>query len=287
MSALFKNSVGSSLFSLNSLLILGCCLALPCSSPLTASAQSQSEDVQWTAVAPSLEIGVAELSSGLFPGEITLLRSDLKKLRPRVVPAKSLGRNRGNTEWFAKKTGASLCVNGNFFGKDGKALGLVVSKGVKHHPIQMGGALLTGLFLVSRDKLAIVPREDKREEFGLEALQGGPRLIASGKPIVNDLVSNSQSRRSGICLTSDTEFIIFVASSTLRGATLPELAQVLSLPSVGCQDALNLDGGGSTQLYVSAELEGAMADFNGINVAGRDDVPTALCLFPPPNPSPG
>ncbi|MCB0328355.1 MAG: phosphodiester glycosidase family protein [Bdellovibrionales bacterium] len=238
------------------------------------------EATHWTKIGKGLEIGVAELSGGLLPGEITLVKTSLKHMNPQVVRASSFGKHRANTEWFAKKTGASLCVNANFFDKSGDPLGLVISRGVEHKPVQLGGSLLTGLFLVYRDSLVIAGRDEKRTELGLEAVQAGPRLIINGVPKLKDLDGKAQSRRSGVCLVSGTEYVIFVAASALRGPTLQELAHSLSLPSVGCREALNFDGGGSTQLYIPEDIAGAASGFGGINIVGRDDVPTALCLFP-------
>jgi hypothetical protein len=233
---------------------------------------------EWRDIATGLQIKVVELSTGFLSGEITLLKTSLSHFRPQVVRAASFQRNGADVEWYSKRTGASACINAHFFDQKGSPLGLVVSRGIEHQRMQLGGTLLTGLFLAYHKRVEIIQR-DKNHKAGLEAIQSGPRLIIN-RTAANDLDDINESRRSGICTTSPTEYILFVASSPFRGATLKELGDILSSPEIQCEDALNFDGGGSTQLFVRQDLTGAQVGFRGIHVLGRDEVPTVLCLFP-------
>jgi len=234
---------------------------------------------EWKDIAKGLQIMDIELSTGFLPGDIMLLKSSLDYFRPQVVRASSFHRKRGDIEWYSKQTGASACINAHFFDQNGDPLGLVVSRGIEHKRMQLGGTLLTGLFLAYHERLEIVPRDKTHTGIGLEAIQSGPRLVINGK-IAEKLDDINESRRSGICLKSPAEYILFISSSPFRGATLKELGEILSSPQIGCREALNFDGGGSTQLFVRGDLPGAKDGFRGVHAMGRDEVPTVLCLFP-------
>ncbi|MCI5066176.1 phosphodiester glycosidase family protein [bacterium] len=242
--------------------------------------RSSNPAVRWTRVGTGVEIGIVSLESGLFPGELTLVRTSLSSFRPRVVRASSFQRRKLKSLTFAERTGASLCINANFFDTKGLPLGLVVSRGVEHRAMHRGGSLLNGVLRVHRDQLTISSREEAPHERGLEAVQAGPMLVSGGRSLGRQLDGGSLSRRSGICLISPKEFLLFATSSSFRGATLRELADLLSSPAIGCQEALNFDGGGSTQLYMTSDIPSARPGFGGIDIVGRDEVPTALCLFP-------
>ena len=279
--------LGASLFCGHRFL-LPQCYAQPFNSPVIRQEPAISEEVEplkdayqqseWRDIATGLQIKVVELSTGFLSGEITLLKTSLSHFRPQVVRAASFQRNGADVEWYSKRTGASACLNAHFFDQTGSPLGLVVSRGIEHKRMQLGGTLLTGFFLAYHKRLEIRER-DKNHKGGLEAIQSGPRLVINGA-VANDLDDINESRRSGICTTSPTEYILFVASSPFRGATLKELGDILSSPQIQCENALNFDGGGSTQLFVRQDLPGAQVGFRGIHVLGRDEVPTVLCLFP-------
>lgn len=91
------------------------------------------------------------------------------------------------------------------------------------------------------------------------AIGGSPILIKNGQINISDTaemidVSNSVGRsRSAIGYTANNRVIFLVveknASTSTQGVNLPELAQMLK--DMGCTNALNLDGGGSTCLLVN------------------------------------
>ncbi len=255
-------------------------LTFVCGSAMADGLQSDENLVTWRKLADKISLGVIKLPGGFFPGEVTLLKTKLKDFQPRVVRAKEYERKRSTVKWLAEKARAPICINANFFDPDGNPLGLVVSRGVKYHNTHHGGSTLTGTFLAFSDRALITHRSTVGAEYGLEAVQAGPRLVANGAPLQGVGNEKNFSRRSGLCLTQSQELILFAVTSALRGASLSEMSRALVNPAVKCQDALNFDGGGSSQLYVSQEVDGAAPEFKGIELAGRDDIPVALCLFP-------
>lgn len=89
----------------------------------------------------------------------------------------------------------------------------------------------------------------------------GPLLIANGN-ILLDAQREAFSRnfiegkapRSAICITSTSQIKLVAIQDRVggRGPTLIETAQILK--NLGCTEALNLDGGSSSSLYLSGQL---------------------------------
>jgi exopolysaccharide biosynthesis protein len=73
---------------------------------------------------------------------------------------------------------------------------------------------------------------------------------------------------------------MFVVSSGLLGVSLEQLQDELQRPGIDCLDALNLDGGGSSQLWVNGSIQGAPNGFEEISIQASDPVPVAFALFP-------
>jgi hypothetical protein len=124
-----------------------------------------------------------------------------------------------------------------------------------------------------------------------EAIGGGPRLVKGGKPFVPFAYErfqpdmNKKHPRTAIGYTAANEVVLCVVdgrSSISGGVTFEELASIMV--SLGCTDAINLDGGGSSTMYVSGAVLNRPSDGNLRPVAN------ALLLFLPaaeePTPKP-
>lgn len=94
----------------------------------------------------------------------------------------------------------------------------------------------------------------------LVAIGGAPTLVKNGKANItyNEEIMwgsgvglDNQDPRSAVGYTANNHVILFVADGrqlNSNGVSLPELANIMI--SLGCIEAMNLDGGGSTQLAV-------------------------------------
>ena len=130
----------------------------------------------------------------------------------------------------------------------------------------------TGLRIVNRDSF---------EPLGVtEAVQAGPRLLSGGSRIKGLREASAFSKRSGVCIDGEHRLIIFGVSSGFLGMSIEQLQELLMRPEIGCVDALNLDGGGSAQLWINGKIPGASRSFAEIFVQGTDTVPVALALVP-------
>jgi len=113
------------------------------------------------------------------------------------------------------------------------------------------------------------------------AIGGSPMLITNGNINISDeaeliVIDNNSSRaRSAIGYTANHKVIMLAVEGNNTnggtGLTLAEVAQVMK--DMGCVGAINLDGGGSTALYVNGVHTVKPSD-----AAGERPVITALIL---------
>lgn len=157
-------------------------------------------------------------------------------------------------EDVGKAAKVALAINGGFWWiKDDGSIapnGLLVVDGQKRAPSKRcsvcGGVLYadkTGLHL-ERSGPAVPGK-------GIEAaLQSGPVLVAPGGKIGIRKPGGPEAGRSAVCLAGDSIYVFAIFNSL----TMQETAQLLAAPAAeggfGCERAVNLDGGTSTQVYV-------------------------------------
>jgi len=251
------------------------CLAL-----VWLASGAQAESSSWTRIGDDLELSRFNLQPlSLFSPEIVAVRTSLRKYKIGVVRAQDFGEEGSDARSLCRQSRALVCLNANFFDQQGKVLGLVVSRGIMLHPLHTGGKTLTGLIGVNHDQVQITHRGAYTPGKYLEALQAGPRLLARGSLI--KVEANESSRRSGVCIDSSRRVVLYSVTSTFSfgGVTIPELQRILRSESFDCVDALNFDGGGSAQFYVSKSLPGAASTSSELFLPGRDNVPVMLGLF--------
>ena len=104
---------------------------------LAASPALAEHELPWQPLGPDLEQANSRLNpESVFSASVVLVRSSLAKYRLQVIRAADYGWKRANVKALCREAGASACVNSNFFDEQGKALGLVISRGI----IQIGRA---------------------------------------------------------------------------------------------------------------------------------------------------
>ena len=192
----------------------------------------------WTNLAPGVEIRLLRAPGSNNSSSVVALRTTPEHLR--VVS----GTSREIEEW-RKDNKAIAAINGGFFDAQDKSLGLRASGGKKLKALH-GKAW--GVFYTrgseKSPKAHIVPTDKFSWQNDMrEAVQCGPRLVENGKVLK---VKFQWARRSGIGIQRDGKVIIAVADSDV---SLPEWAKFWASPkALNCRDALNLDGGPSSQL---------------------------------------
>ncbi len=235
--------------------------------------------IRWQPLAEGLEIAEVNVVEGtFFSSQLTLIRSDSELYDVGVAQAKDFGMQRSSAKNLCKLSKSSLCINANFFDENGETLGLAIKQGNIAHKMHKGGNVLTGVFFTKRDSAEIVSRADFNPNGVLSAVQAGPRILVKGTPVAGLRDSTSTSRRSGVCIDKKQRVVFFIVSSGFTGVSLQQLERVLIADQVQCQDALNFDGGGSSQMYVSDLLPEASSDKLPMDIEGRDEVPVVVTL---------
>lgn len=242
--------------------------------------------VRWNKLEDGLETATytVPLHESFIKPEITLLRIDPKLHALRVVTAQSeLGAPLSDVKTMTQHSRGVAGINANFFDHASRPLGLVVSDRVQQQKPHNGGAVLTGVFYttITRGGLEhpkIVSRDELPQRGVVQAFQAGPRLIVGGRAVPLKK-PDSGTRRSGVAITRTDEVLLFATVLRFPGATLKQVQEMLLLPELGVVDALNLDGGGSSQLYIGKTARNADDTFGGdVFVTGGDLVPVGLVV---------
>lgn len=237
------------------------------------SANAQS--IKWQRLEPGFYFTEYEIpSDSLFlRSSILILKFSLSNFEIAISQATDFSKRQTSVKKLAKKQNALAAINASFYDKEGNALGLIAKDGEFFKAIHRGGKLLTGIFYIKNRIPKIVHRNSFNEPFPEIAIQAGPRLIERQKPL---LLSDrtSKSRRSGIAITKDKEILIYATIVRFPGASLSEIQKMLLLPELRVVDALNLDGGGSSQLYIDIDSD----IIKNNNISGGDDVPNAIVI---------
>lgn len=158
--------------------------------------------------------------------------------------------------------GALAATNAGFFTPDGAPLGLVIAAGKRAGAWNTASSLGSGIWCDQGGS----PRITRREALGpaaassmRELIQAGPMLIDHGRA-VGGLNAEKSSIRTVVLWDGGSRWWIGRTSF----CTLSRLAEVLSQsPPAGwpVAHALNLDGGRSTDLWVSSAVDGGPASW--------------------------
>ncbi len=211
-------------------------------------------DDTWTMPFP----GVRHLHRvGTSPAlQIHALEIKLDQPGLRLRSTTSLER-RQTTSAFAKKVGAQLVVNADFFSyRDYSTSGLAAGEGAAwkgtSDPVDLA-AFAFGAD--NRVELAPMEQQVRFDATWMKGVvSGGPDLVREGAITPSYPGSRCPPRhpRTGLGLSRDHTRLYLVVvdgrSSTSVGMTCAELAALLL--ELGAWEAINLDGGGSTTMYV-------------------------------------
>lgn len=219
----------------------------------------------WRMLKPGLEyIDLSQTS--LIPwGHIHAFRIDLARYSLNLVSSHELSQPNATVEQFVHQTHGLLAVNGGFFDQAYHSIGLRIQQKQKINPYKP--ISWWSIFWIKNHVPHITkkPLPDANVDF---AIQAGPRLIINGKiPHLKPGIAD----RTALGFTRHQRVIVLTTHNTL--ITTTELAHILKSPPLNCIQALNLDGGSSTQLYAHIGL------FH-LNEPGFSNVSDAIVIKP-------
>jgi len=190
------------------------------------------------------------------------------------------------TSAYAAGEGVLAAINGTFFNME---------KGYNVHYVKVDdtvvsvtdeneyGIRATGVFTATGEAVDIASWGPEREDAGYlnaeDAIVTGTLLTDNGKDIAIDSTNFNKNRhpRSLLGITGEGH-VLFIAvdgrqSGYADGMSLFELRQLAR--SLGCTEILNLDGGGSTTLYVKGEGVSGVVN----KPSGRAERPVPSIVF--------
>jgi uncharacterized protein YigE (DUF2233 family) len=208
--------------------------------------------------------------------EFKLLRFDSGLIVPRVMHADQFHLKGASAKTFAEKSGAIAAINANYFDEKGRPLAYLKTTEKEVNSTVSKHALYTGIFGVRELVPFVLHRDNFQPSQASQALQSGPLLMNKGAA---EMLNGSAryARRSVIGMDKEGRILIGVTDAVVGGLSFPELQGLFTSSNkrLDATDLLNLDGGGSAQLYVKA---GKFEDW----LSGTSEVPVAIGFFAKP-----
>ena len=215
--------------------------------------------------------GVAHATFDVSPADAEpfsghAFKVDLDVAELRLVPAGEPAARR-TVEQIVAPYPAAVAVNASFFDKEGRVMGLAVDEG---RVMALSKQRNWGALVIDGKKGRIMLGADIQDHLAHRLIvQGIPRLLVGGK--VQQLKPQI-AERTAVC--ADGNVVVLVVSTKAEATVFARfLADPPGKGGLGCGDALNLDGGASTQLVVKLP---SLA----LSLPGGWGVPNALVVRP-------
>lgn len=169
---------------------------------------------------------------------------------------------------FARRQGAVVAVNGDYFDPALNPIGLAMGGGEvwaradervrRQEVVAVGGR-----------RVEIIPRVAPLREpvaWMTGAISGWPMVVEDCAPVAklpgSDYFTHAPHPRTAVGLSADRQHLLLLVADGRRedapGPTLPELAALMV--EVGACTAVNLDGGGSSALWVRERIVNQPSD---------------------------
>jgi uncharacterized protein YigE (DUF2233 family) len=214
-----------------------------------------------------------ERSDSSYSFDLNLVRFG-RRVIPRIISSGQFQLKSADAKTLAQKSGALVTINANYFDEKGKPLAFLktatgeINRNVSKH------ALYTGVFGVQDSMPFIVHRDDFQLTQAQEAIQSGPLLLKQGAAMENIPGAGRYSRRAVIGMDKQQRLIVGVTDTVLGGLSFAELQELFSRPEwqLETTELLNLDGGGSAQLYIKTSSH---EEF----ISGTSEVPVVIGFF--------
>ena len=276
-SALFLRGLcaGSALIA-NVLLAAPHSLPTALAEPSPSNASSRDSSFRWTQIEEGYALGryIVGSKDSFLPSEVVLAKFSPTKFSFHAVRAVD-GETPSTTDLrsLTRQSDGVAGINAHFFDENDRPLGLLIENGEQQQKLHRSGRVLTGIFAIKKGIPTISLRERFLSDGASMAVQAGPRLIEDGKRVaMGD--DEGTSRRSGVALTKSNEVILYATVLRFPGASFDDIQAMLLDPALGVWQAMNLDGGGSSQLFIAKQRNVE----NEIFITGGDAVPVGLIV---------
>lgn len=201
-------------------------------------------------------------------------------------------------DWCRANEAAHAIVGGFYMRPGGPPLGDLWIDGevLPTEPIDPPWGEHRACLHVNGGPVRLAPRRQLPSEPEGDLLQAGPLLVAAGQVLIQGgrddegFAAGSRQFDSDITLgrypraalgLNPRELIAIACEGRAdeeAGLTMAELA--VAMAGFGAEEAINLDGGGSTSLVVGGNLVNTPREEHGLELAGGREVATALRFVP-------
>ena len=178
------------------------------------------------------------------------------------------------TSWFAQREDALAVVNGTFFDvKNGGSVDYIkVNNQLFDTTRYTAGKQLAehqqSAILIQNNQVQIVFGGNtpgwERALTAENIMVTGPLLLKNGgrHRLLKNAFNDNRHPRTCACITDQKEIILLTAdgrNANAAGLNLHELASVMKW--LGCRDAINFDGGGSTTMWIRGQPENGVVNY--------------------------
>ena len=255
--------------------------------PLLAFTQTSSEkdslafvQQQWQSKKISKGILWKSASTSTFFNSnqiINILEIDLKK-NQKKLGLKALPKSRELTSKLAQEANAVVAINGGFFDmKNGGAVDFIKVDNQVVNQTRSKSVRANAYFAFDKKTIRIVSDSSSISHYP-NIMLAGPMLLAQDTraQLSKNAFNDNRHPRTAVGLKGNKLILITVDGRRResQGMSLHELTHILKW--YGCEDAMNLDGGGSTAMYILNEPHNGIvsypADNNKFDHAGERKV---------------
>ncbi len=189
--------------------------------------------IEYTAVNPSYSQSIEKIYA---------FKIDLNRYNFQIIRAKDLKQTSLFANQWTQPHKVFIAINGGFFTPTLHPIGLRISNGETLSPLRP--IKWWGIFLIKNNQAQIVSPKNYSPSPQINfAIQATPRLIIDGQILK---LQERLAQRSSLCITKSGKVIIAITDLNLL-LTPTQLA--ILLKKLDCYNALNLDGGNSSQLF--------------------------------------
>ncbi len=226
-------------------------------------------------------ITIEDIQGPSFKGKVMLIK-DPKRIK--VAVTKQVGVTGERVSDLVKDLGGIAGINaGGFYDPNGKGNGafpdgLTIHAGnLVHNNVQNQAVNIVGFDNQGKLIIGNMTARQLQEKNIREAVTFGPNLIVDGKSVISGDGGWGIAPRTGIGQTADGTVIFVVIDGRQPtwsiGATLRDLMNVFN--NYHAVNAVNLDGGSSSELVYNGKIENKLWD-----IFGERYIPTAFVVTP-------
>lgn len=180
--------------------------------------------------------------------------------KPRRLKLAYEQRELKTTSQFASGTQALAAVNAGFFNmKEGGSVSYLKVDNTTINEHSSSNKMITthSIGINEKGRLLIIPNADTQnlaqDKTVDDALFTGPLLLQNNEAaeLPESKFSNNRHPRTCACIKKNGQVLLLTVdgrNAQAQGMSLPELTQLLKL--LDCTDGINLDGGGSTTMWI-------------------------------------